>query len=108
MHAIAKTEVQKNEETEEEVEVEVVYPLYPKPDASPSAGEDAASAEGTNKIAADPTILRSQNGVCLIKDLVYAKSESFDEGCYVLTITDTTQSQTPLAELKVALVICSN
>jgi len=49
----------------------------------------------------------TQNGVCEVKDLVFEKTEEFDEGCYVLTVTDVTQSQKPLNPIKVAIVISS-
>ena len=77
-----------NEETEEEQEIQVEYPFDPKSSAC-------------------PTVIQNVKGVCAIKDLVYEKSETFDEGCYVIEVTDITKSNAPLQGIKIALMISS-
>ncbi len=90
---VARTEKKTNEETGEEQEVEVDYPFRQPVEPIP---------EGT---AVAPLVLDTKNGACPIADLKYEQTETFDEGAYVVTITDVTQSQSPLPEIKIALII---
>ena len=85
---IAKEVIQVDEESGAEQIIEAEFPLR-------------QSSENTSEM------MFTQNGACEIKDLTFEKTETFDEGCYILTITDMTQSQKPLDPIKVAIVISS-
>ncbi len=77
-----------NEETGVEEETHVEYPFRQQ-----SSGELSLT-------------MGTASGKCEITDLSFEKTEEFEEGCYVVTVTDVIQSQKPLPAIKIAIIIC--